>query len=337
MNDYPAEYDEDLEAMSDWEDFEEDDDEVYGIGYESDAFNLAENILAFINATPELTPSAQAELLGAFVLDAGRSGEVDWGRVAQGVQTGLSLFQTGAQIAGGIAGAVGGNNRTARDISRWSRRLGQGAGFAQNILGGIRPGQTARLPAGVQRVVQAGRPYVQRLRTPAARTGRRPPARTRTVAPTRAPGRQPLNNTAQFASLLNNPQIMQALRSALLRGREAALHVETDIVSGMPVEIPMSEVMKVLANLANEAAIELDALEGGDAAEVPEYLVGEDGELIIDPECAEEREALVLENLILQGEFVRYAGLDGSVGMEGIAGSEMDDSEAWAREAGFDI
>ena len=99
----------------------------------------------------------------------------------------------------------------------------------------------------------------------------------------------------------------------------------------------MSEVMEVLANVAREAATELNALADEDATEVPDYLVGEDGEYVIDPECAEDREALVRENLILQGELVRYDGLDRLVGMEGMAGSEMDDSEVWARDAGFDI
>jgi hypothetical protein len=332
---------EDFQSMTEWDDSEEDDFDEASIDFAPEAFDLAEQLHGFLLRTPELTDSEQAELLGAFVEDARRaggrpSGEVDWGRVAQGVQTGLSLFQTGAQIAGGIAGAFGGNNRTARDISLWSRRLGQGAGFAQNIFGNIRPGQTPRLPTGVQRIAQAGRPYLRRITTPAAPTGRPSPGQTRPVAGTGAPGRLPLNNTAQFASLLNNPQIMQALRSALFRGREGALRVEADISNSTPESIPLGDVMVTIARLAQESALELNALAGEGAVEIPSYLVSEDGEYIVDPESAEDRDALVLENLRRQGELGRYDDLGGYVAMDGVAGNEMDESEVWAREAGFD-
>jgi hypothetical protein len=151
-----------------------------------------------------------------------------------------------------------------------------------------------------------------------------------------APGRTPLNNTAQLASLLNNPQIMQALRSTLFRGREGAISVEADISSSTPLEIPMGEVMATIARLAHESALELNALAGEDAAEIPDYLIGEDGEYIVDPECVEAREALVLENLRRQGELERYDELAEGVEFEGWAGDEMDEAEVWAFEAGFD-
>lgn len=334
MSDYRANAYEDFESMADWEDFEEDEYDAPGIGYPSDEFELAELIHRFIESTPELTESEQAELLGAFVIDARRSGEVDWGRVSRGVQTGLSLFQTGAQIAGGIAGAAGGNNRTARDIGLWSQRLGQGAGFAQNIMGNVRPGQPPRLPTGVQRVAQAGRPYLRPPTTPTRRQS--PMPNRRAVAHTRAPGRLPLNNTAQLASLLNNPRIMQALQAALFRGREGAIHVETDAPYRASESIPLADVMDTIARLAQESALELNALAGEDAAEIPEYLINEDGEYVVDPECAEDREALVLGYLRRQGELKRYQELDGFVENEGGAGNETDASEVWAREAGFD-
>lgn len=333
MSDFRNDDYEDFQSMTDWEAYEEDDFDECDMDCRSDAFNQAGLILSFIERTPELTASEQAELLGAFVEDTMRSGEVDWGRVAQGVQTGLSLFQTGAQIAGGVAGAIGGNNRTARDIARWSQRLGQGAGFAQNLLGAIRPGQTPRLPTGVQRVPPAGRPYPPRPATPAAPVGRPSPVRPGVAAQPGAPGRPPMNYTAQFASLLSNPQIMQAIRSALFRGREGVLHVGSD---GTPVRIPTSDVMATISRLARESALELNALAGEDTAEIPEYLIGEDGEFVVDPEFDEDREALVLEYLRRQGEIDRYDELGGRVVIEGLAGDEMDASEVWAREAGFD-
>jgi hypothetical protein len=336
MSDFQSEYFEDFQSMTDREAFEEDDFDGSGTGYSSDAFNEAAFILRFIERTPELTASEQAELLGAYVEEARRSRRVDWGRVARGVQTGLSLFQTGAQIAGGIAGAVGGNNRTARNISLWSRRLGQGAGLAQNLLGNIRPGHPPRMPTGVQQGRRTGRPYLRGHATPAAPTGRHPPARSGTTAQTGTPGRIPLNNTAQLASLLNNPQIMQALRSALFRGREGTLHIEADVSGGMPVEIPMGDAMAAIARLAGESALELNTLAGEEAARIPDYLVSEDGEYIVDPACDEARGALILENLRRQGEFDRYNALRGDVEIEGLADNEVDASEVWAREAGFD-
>lgn len=337
MSDFQADYFEDFESMADREDFEEDDFEASDIVNQSDAFSLAELILGFIESTPELTEPEQAELLGAFVEDTRRSGEFDWGKFSQGVQTGLNLFQTGAQIAGGIAGAVGGNSRTARDISLWSRRLGQGAGYAQNLMRNIRPGQVPRLPTGVQRVAQVGRSYLRRPVTRTAPTGRQPPGRTRAVAPTRAPGRSPLNNTAQFASLLNNPQILQALRSALFRGREGTLRIEANISDSIPAKIPLADVVDTIARLAQESALELNALAGDDSAEIPDYLVSEDGEYIVDQECAEDRQSVVLGLLRLQGELDRYDELGGWVEAEGMAGNVLDESEVWAREAGFDI
>jgi hypothetical protein len=338
MSVFRNDYYEDFQSMTDWEayeadDFEADDFDNCDIDCRSDAFNQAELILGFIERTPELTESEQAELLGAFVEDTMRSGEVDWGRVARGVQTGLSLFQTGAQIAGGVAGAIGGNNRTARDIARWSQRLGQGAGFARNLMGAIRPGQTPRLPTGVQRVPQAGRPYPPRRATPAAPVGRPSPVRPRVVAQPGTPGRTPMNYTAQFASLLSNPQIMQAIRSALFRGRQGALHIGAGRTSA---RIPTGDVMATIARLARESALELNALAGEDAAEIPDYLISEDGEFVVDPEFDEDREALVLEYLRRQGEIDRYDEPGGRVVIEGSAGNEMDESEVWAREAGLD-
>ena len=341
MSDMYADYYEDFLPMTQWEGLDEDDIEQSATGLEADnAEAAAIELLEFIECTPELMESEQAELFGAFIEDARRSGsprpgEVDWGRIARGVQTGLSLFQTGAQVAGGIAGAVGGNNRTARDIALWSRRLGQGAGFAQNLLGNIRPGQAPRLPTGVQRrVPQRSYPARPTMRT--AAPVRTAPSRPRPAARPGAARGLPLNNTAQIASLLNNPQIMQALRSALFRRREGSLRIEANISDGTPVSIPLGEVMDAFARLAQESALELKALNGEDAEEIPSYLVGEDGEYVVDLESAEDRDALVLAELRFQRELERYDDPGGFDTSEGVAIDAMNEPDVWAREAGFD-
>lgn len=293
----------DFFSMAELEDFEENDFEESAIGFDSEAPDQVEQIHEFLLRTPELTASEQAELLGAVVEDARRasgqgSGEVDWGRVTQGIQTGLSLFQTGAQIAGGIAGAFGGNNKTARDFARWSNRLGQGAGQIGGIFQAFRGGgQTPTPPRRVQRPAATGRrppsPPAQRTTTPARRA----------IAPGGSP---PANSNALLASLLNNPQIMQQLRAALFRRREEVPVVEVDIPNSGSVSIPLSEVMNTIARLAQESVVELEAITDEENTEIPDFLIAEDGEFIVDPERAEDREGLVLGLLRRQGEMERF-------------------------------
>lgn len=331
MSDLQAEFYEDFESLEDWEDLEEDAINAFEAGHTSEANDLAEVVLQFIESTPELTASEQAELLGAFVEDTWRSGEVDWGRISRGIQTGLSLFQTGAQIAGGLA-SFGGNSRTARDISRWSRRLGQGAGFAQSLFGNMPTGQPRRSPAPRRRTAPPGPRYRRPPSTPSRSRG----GGSRGQGTRWARSRQPMNNTAQLAGLLNNPQIQQLLRSSLFRRREGVVRIESDGPYSESVSIPMADVVNTISRLARASAVELHALDDEDAPEIPEYLVGEDGDYIIDPECPEAREALVLEYLRDQSEADRYAELSGWDDMAGGGGYDTDAPEEWAREAGFD-
>lgn len=98
----------------------------------------------------------------------------------------------------------------------------------------------------------------------------------------------------------------------------------------------MGDVMSTIARLAHESSLELNALAAEDATELPDYLIGEDGEYIVDPGCVEDRTALVLAELRSQGERDRYDELAESIEMEGFDEGEMDEPEVWTDDADFD-
>ncbi|MGD8588233.1 MAG: hypothetical protein PVG22_05320 [Chromatiales bacterium] len=310
-----------LDEWSDVEFFEPDDPDLFP---QQEAIDRAEQIHEFLLRTPELTASEQAELTGSVVEDADWAGErgsrnIDWGRIARGVQTGLSLFQTGAQIAGGIAGAVGGNSQTARDFSRWSNRLGQGAGQINRFMQALQGRQIPSLPRGGQRPASP--------RPPAARPATGRP----TATPTAAPGRGQFNATALLGLIMNNPQLMQAIRGAPFARQAGVRRVEVNIPNGESVSIPLADVLNTFAVLAQESVLELNDTSSEYAENIPEYLIGEDGEFIVDPQSAEDRAALVLHLLRLDGEMERYAEWD-----DLNAYDETEESDLWVREAGFD-
>ena len=314
-------------------------DEALGRGaleYDDEGIGLAEQVYEFRRRTRELTPSEQAELLGAVVEYGGRGrgrgrsgGGFDFTRFTRGIQQGLGAFQAGAQIVGGLAGAFGGNNRTARSFSRWATRLGQGAGQIGGMMQALRGRQVPAIRGGVSPGAGGRRPSPRQIRRPA---GGRPAVRGRAGAP----GGGQLNATALLGLLTSNPQLMQALRSAPLLRRAGARRVEVDIPNSGPVSIPLGEVMNAFAHLARASMHELNGLASEDDAEIPEYLLGDDGEPLVDPANEEERAALALHLLRLDGEADRYAELNDLVASDGYFEGDLDESELWAREAGFD-
>jgi hypothetical protein len=97
------------------------------------------------------------------------------------------------------------------------------------------------------------------------------------------------------------------------------------------VQIPLGAVLNPIVNLASRAMEEMNASTREDDPELPEYLVGDDGQLLVDPASAEERTALVLHMVRTSQEATR-SGWFGQI--EG-ADEALDESEIWAREAGF--
>lgn len=345
-NFHPESLDE-LHSLTEWEDLDQPE-----LGLDREALDQAKQVHEFLERTPDLSASEQAELVGAVVeLDFGES---DFGAIARGIQTGLSLFQTGAQIAGGLSATFGGNNRTARDFSRWANLLGQGAGVAGGVLGSFR-GMT-----GGSRGPTRARPQRRPLTRPTTRSPTRPPARrpaprpaarpptrppatrpaTRLPAPgarPAAPGGSRLNATALMGLLMNNPQLMQALRSAPFIARAGARRVEVDIPGREVVSIPLGDVMNSIALLARESMHELNALASEDNEETFDYLIGADGEFRVDPASATERAEETLYLLRIGAEADRYADAQEFVTddvMEEVVG-DLDESDLWAAEAGF--
>jgi hypothetical protein len=99
--------------------------------------------------------------------------------------------------------------------------------------------------------------------------------------------------------------------------------------------------MNTLAQLAQASTRELNTMTSEDDPDIPDYLLADDGEFLADPASAADRAEVVLQLLRLDREAQRYAELNGpfaadEMRIDDIDEMEMDESERWAREAGFD-
>ncbi len=92
-----------------------------------------------------------------------------------------------------------------------------------------------------------------------------------------------------------------------------------------PMPIPLGAVMNAIAQLAGRSMTELNAGTREEEPEVPVYLVDEQGEYVVDPANAEDRAALVAHLFQVTAAATEH--------VEPLV--EMDESESWAREAGF--
>jgi len=287
----------------------------------------AEKIHNFLQQTPELSATEQAELLGALVENTrrrssgrgrSRGGGFNFGQLARGIQTGLSIFQTGTQIAGGLAGAFGGNSRTAQDFRLWANRLGQGAGQAGGLLQMLQGGGRGR--SGARPVARA--PTQRRAAPRRAPPQRGAPARgvpargtpQRRVPQTRIPaqiGAIPgqMNNTALLGFLLNNLQIREAISAAPFYGAGNSYGIDVTMPNNETISIPLAAVLNSIEQLARAAIVELNASVSGGETETPEYLLRDDGEFIVDPANSGERANLVLDILRQSGEAQRQREL----------------------------
>lgn len=198
--------------------------------------------------------------------------------VASGAAGGAAFGPWGALIGAGAGLASGllsqSNNRTARDIggaihgvgSLVSSVRGGGAGgalgsltsVASGALGGTRAGQTAL--GGMQ----------------AARAG----------------GSQGGGAANMLAGLLARPELTQSLLSSLM-GNAGRQNVA---IGGQ--QVPVSQMLSALSNVAGRAAHEAAEAEGG-AEDTPEYALVAAEALGIDPEDAEGRTDALLTLLAL--------------------------------------
>lgn len=319
------------------------------------AMSPEELVGGFLERTPGLTAGEQAELLGA-VMETARApaprpggspqpaprpaqqprpgprpapnprqggGGVDWGRIMGGINTGLSVFSTGAQAISQFTQMFANpNDRGAQDFARIFGQIGQGAGAVNTMLQGAYGASVPPLPG--QPPPQAP-PQAPPMGAPGAGAVSNPPPNV----PVAGGGGQ-FDATALLSMLLSNPQLQQALRSAPVLGpagpRAVELAIPTANGSSQTTSVPLGAVMNTVMELARRAREEFNASTQEDDPEVPEYLVGEDGELIVDPANAGARAAAVMYRFRQAGELQRFGG----------EARELDESELWAIDAGFE-
>jgi hypothetical protein len=137
--------------------------------------------------------------------------------------------------------------------------------------------------------------------------------------------------------LLGLPQLQTALQSAAVLGPAAPRTMELPIPTGSPggmrnLQVPLGAVMNTISALAGRSMEELNASTQESDPEVPDYLVGEDGELLVDPASSAERAAL-LTHMVRLNQAAQRAGWFVE---SGEVDEDLDEAEAWARDAGFD-
>ena len=152
-------------------------------------------------------------------------------------------------------------------------------------------------------------------------------------------------------TIMGNPQFQQAMHWSAVMGQGAPRSIQLPIPApGYPgdvrsVSIPMGAVMGTLSTLAGNTRTQIGATTREDESEVPEYLIDEDGDFVVDPASPDDRAALVAHLFRLNEEAQRSGWFQPPVEMEAESGFdkedavedviEKDESELWAEEAGF--
>ena len=251
----------------------------------------------FIESTPMLAPAERLQFLGEALEAAarspsrGRTSQASRSRsrsrtsstsnsfqsFARGLQAFTQIAQAAAPIVSGMATAFGGNNQTARDVARISGYVGQGAGMLGNITGqfaGQRPHPgVAQAPAPSPVAPQPGPPPAAARPYPFAMQAQ--------VSP---PGQR--NSAALAHMMFQDPRFAAMLQQLAMTGRaEVALDLGPNRSSA--VRLPASAVLNAAAALAADAADETPALE--------DYMIGENGEALVDPADRDGCAALVVE------------------------------------------
>ncbi len=283
------------------------------------AMSLLELVGGFLERTSELTPAEQATIIQSAIRH-GRPENFNFGSFAR---TLTGLVQTGAALVGAGAQAFGGNNRTSRQVALWANRIGQGAGMVNTLVTGL-TGPGGRRTAGRRPPARRGAPArapVRRAPAPRAQPPARPPAAR--PAPARGGpqrGGAPLNATALLQTVMGNPQLQQMLRQALLTGRSGRREVVVEVPSprtgrSRAVTLPVAAVVNVIRELSEQSLAEFDGYASEDSA-VPEYLLSEEGEYLVDPSDRSQRAELALQYLRAAAEAELYGAVEPRFGAE---------------------
>jgi hypothetical protein len=209
------------------------------------------------------------------------------------------------------------------------------------------PQPTAQPPYGF---VGAAQPYVDQLGLllQALRQRQIPPLpgpAPQPVAPPVAPpapavAPQQPDALGLLRMILTNPQLQHAMQSAPAMGAQMPRAVHLPIPSPSAptqtrsVQIPLAAVMNAIAALSGQSMTELSENLSEEEPEVPSYLVGDDGDFIVDPASPDDRAALVAHLFRLSDEAQRsWSPQPTSQPYE--ADAELDESDQFAIEAGF--
>jgi hypothetical protein len=140
--------------------------------------------------------------------------------------------------------------------------------------------------------------------------------------------------------LITNPQLQQALQS-VRAGAVTPPPVQLPVpvpdtpTQLQPVQVPIAAVLNALVALSGRAMTELNEHVSEDEPEVPDYLVGPDGDFVVDPASADDRAALVSHLFLLSDAAQRSGWYPQLNGTPEEADVERDETEKWARDAGF--
>jgi hypothetical protein len=119
---------------------------------------------------------------------------------------------------------------------------------------------------------------------------------TGVVAPPTPAGPPQSDPLSLLRMIVSNPQVMQALQPptpASPRAISLPMPAPGQPGGRRGVSIPLGAVMNAIFALAGQSMDHLNANTREDDPEVPEYLIGEDGEFLVDPANSAERADLV--------------------------------------------
>lgn len=147
-------------------------------------------------------------------------------------------------------------------------------------------------------------------------------------------------------AIITNPQLQQALQSSGVAGRPSVqlpIPIAAAPQQMQQVQLPLAAVLNTIFALSGQAVRESGEAFGEDASELPSYLLGDDGNFLVDPDNPDDRAALVAHLFRVSEEAQRHLPLTGRLkaGARPVnsrpheADGELDECEEWARDAGI--
>jgi hypothetical protein len=152
-----------------------------------------------------------------------------------------------------------------------------------------------------------------------------------TTAPQATAAAPRLDGLALLHAILSNPQFQTTLRSASTGMPARTVYLPMPVPAQphyqQQMPIPLGAVMNAIAQLATRSMTEITEGTDEEASPMPAYLVDEDGEYLVDPANGDDRAALVAHLFRVNAAAARSRPVN--------RGMQLNDSDTWAREAGF--